>query len=526
MILFKNASLIDGSGKAAFKAHVLVDGKSISRIYKDTESVNVKGIRSVDLSGMVLCPGFIDMHAHSDLEILRRPSMPMKVRQGITTDISGNCGVGVFPRRPDEPSYFQDIIGHYDAWDWTDASSYFSRVKGGMNMGLLQNHAMLRIYAIDGNPNRKADKKEVSIMCSCLEKSLEQGCFGLSSGLYYAPCLFADRYEMTELLKVVKNADRIFAVHHRCEGTGITDSVEEILELQRQTGVRLEVSHLKAIGKENQQYVPQVLQMLHRSREEGYDTLFDQYPYVYGSTSLFSLLPPRYLRLEKDELSKTLLEAAEDSEKCRVIAREMANPDGWDSITRLCGFDSIKATVLDSSPEFCGLTLSQCAEKLGKDPYSALFTILGREKGAALMADITQSQEALEMIMKDPLMCFGTDALFISPDGRGEHPRSGNAAVQFLSVYCLEKKLFSLEEAVRRMSSETAARLRLKNRGLVKEGYRADLVVFDPETLKDNSTPEDPFKEITGIRFVMVNGELAVDEGSLTGSLSGEIIRN
>lgn len=525
MTLFKDATLIDGSGEKAFTAHVLVNGNRIERIFHEKESLpSVE--KTIDLDKKVLCPGFIDIHAHSDLEILRRPSMPMKVRQGITTDISGNCGVGVFPRKADDESRFQDIIGHYHTWNWTDASSYFENVHGGMNMGMLQNHAMLRVRSIEGNPNRKADKKEVSLMCSYLEKSLEQGCFGLSSGLYYAPCLFADHYEIVELLKVVKKYDALFAVHHRCEGNGISDSVEEVLQYQRETGVRLEVSHLKAIGKNNQKYVDEVLLKLHKAREQGFDTLFDQYPYIYGSTSLFSLLPPRYLRLPKDELSRILAEAASDKKKRDEIAFEMAHPDNWDSVTELCGFENIRATVLDSSPQFCSLTLEECAQNLGTDEYSALFTILSREKGAALMTDVTQTEEALEKIMKDPLMCFGTDALFISQDGRGEHPRSGNAAVHFLTRYSLEKKLFSLEQGIRKMTGETARRLRLDNRGLIKEGYRADLVVFDPKTLKDNSSPENPFAEISGLDYVMVNGVFAVEEGALTGSLSGEILKD
>ncbi len=527
MILFKNANLIDGSGEKPYAAHVLVNGNTIERIFRESDSLpeTDEPEKTIDLKGAVLCPGFIDMHAHSDLEILRRPSMPMKVRQGITTDVSGNCGVGVFPRRKTEGPLFQDILGHYRNWDWTDAETYFKEVHGGMNMLMLQNHAMLRIRAIEGNPNRKADKREVFLMCSYLEKSLDQGCIGMSSGLYYAPCLFADHYEITELLKIVKKFNAIFAVHHRCEGNGISESVEEVLQYQRETGVRLEISHLKAIGKNNQKYVDEVLQKIHRSREEGFDTLFDQYPYIYGSTSLFSLLPPQYLRLPKDELSRLLKEASENSEKRDVIAKEMQNPDNWDSVTELCGFENIRATVLDSSPEFCSLTLRECAEKLHTDEYSALFAILSREKGAALMTDVTQDEKALEKIMTDPLMCFGTDALFISSDGRGEHPRSGNATVHYLTRYCLDKKLFPLEEAIRKMTGETARRLGLKDRGLVKEGYKADLVVFNPETLKDNSSPENPFAEISGLDYVMVNGVLAVDEGKLTGSLSGEILR-
>ena len=278
MTLFRNAVVIDGKGSTPFKADVLVDGSLIEAV---GQSLKVPSSTSMmDVEGKFLCPGFMDIHAHSELEAQRNPAMTHKTQQGITFDLSGNCGIGIYPRRLEDPEVFADILGHYaQPWDWTDFQSFSKKLKTGINMGFLQSHSMLRMMAMEGNPNRVATHEEVSKMCQLLEISLQQGCFGLSTGLYYAPCLFADEHEIIELLKTVKRYDGIFAVHHRCEGDEILQSIDEVLGYVRKTGVKLEISHLKAIGRANQSKVDEVLEKIHRFRNEGFDVQFDQYPY-------------------------------------------------------------------------------------------------------------------------------------------------------------------------------------------------------------------------------------------------------
>lgn len=516
--LFRNATVIDGTGSKGFCADVFVKDGKIARI---GQSLTVKADREINSSDYILCPGFMDIHAHSELEVLRDNSMSKKVSQGITFDLSGNCGVGVFPRRQNDAPAFADILGDYDNWSWTDFASYSEKVKTGMNIGFLQNHAMLRKYAIKGNPNRIATKEEVAIMCEQLDKALSQGCYGLSSGIYYAPNVFADRYEFIELLKVVKKHDAIFTVHHRCEGSEMISSVEEVISYARETGAKLEISHLKAIGLVNSAKADVLLQMIHRMKDDGFDVGFDQYPYPYGSTSLFSLLPPSYLRLEQKDLLNALKEASENKEAKDKLIYEIEYAEGWDSIIPLCGFDNITAVVLGCSPEFNGMTITQCAEHLGTDCYTALFTLLSKETKCALMMDRYQSDETTQKIMKDDLMCFGTDGLFVSG---GSHPRSCNAAVHLLDEYCKNKKVLTFEEAINRMTLRVADRLGIRDRGLVKEGFNADLVLFNPKTIKDNSDPSHPFEKCTGLDYVMVNGEFALDNCTLTNSTSGKVL--
>lgn len=520
--LFRNSTVIDGSGGKPFSADVIVRGDTIVSVVPGGGASPAGVDEVIDSAGKILCPGFMDIHAHSDLELIRHPSMTYKIQQGITFDLSGNCGIGVYPWKPElEPRFF-DIIGHYDNWNWTDFSTYAGRLAGngtGINCGFLQSHSCLRINAIEGNPNRAATEQEIDRMCAMLEKSLEQGCFGFSSGLYYAPCMYAERNEITALLSVVRKHDAVFAVHHRCEGDDILPSIDEILSYVRETGVRLEISHLKAIGRKNQTKVPEVLEKIHRMRDEGFDIAFDQYPYEYGSTSLFSLLPPDYLRLTPKDLSAMLERTRTDRALRDSIVAEMMEPHGWDSIAELCPWEDISVVTMESTPEVNGMDMAEIARKTGMDPFDALFVLLAKEKGYALMSDITQSPESLRLIFEDPLMCFGTDALYTGPFA---HPRSANGAIHILYERCVKER-YPFEEVIRKMTHEVASRLRIRDRGLVREGFKADLVLFDPVTLKDNSDMAHPFAMCTGLECVMVNGEFALRDRKLTESLSGRV---
>lgn len=518
-VLFRNATVVDGTGTVPFCADVLVKGTSVEAVLAPNSDFFCSD--TIDASGFILCPGFMDIHAHSDLEVLRNPAMENKIRQGITFDLSGNCGAGVFPRRPDSPAAFADILGHYGNWNWTDFKTYGSQLKPGINIAFLQAHGSLRNTAAGGNPNREASNAEIKRMCSLLDASISEGCFGFSTGLYYAPCMFASRKELLALLSVVKRRNAVFAVHHRCEGDDILPSIDEVISLVRETGVKFEVSHLKAIGRKNQDKVPIVLEKLHALKDDGFDVAFDQYPYEYGSTSLFSLLPPELLKLDPQGLSEVLRKTRTDRELREDIIREMEHPHNWDSITELCPWEDISVVLLESSPQYNGLNLLQVAEKLSVDPYQALFDLLAKEKGVALMADITQSSRSLRTIFEDDMMLFGTDALYT---GNTAHPRSANGAIHLLYERCI-KENYPFEKVIAKMTGRVAKRLGIRDRGFVKSGCKADLVLFNPVTLRDNSSLEKPFEMCSGLEVVMVNGTFAFRNGRLTHSKSGSVVR-
>ena len=265
--------------------------------------------------------------------------------------------------------------------------------------------------------------------------------------------------------------------------------------------------------------MPEVLEKIHRMRDEGFDIAFDQYPYEYGSTSLFSLLPPDYLRLTPKDLSAMLEKTRTDRTLRDSIVAEMMDPHGWYSIAELCPWEDISVVTMESTPEVNGMDMAEIARRMDMDSFDALFALLAKEKGYALMSDVTQSPEALRMIFEDPLMCFGTDALYTGPFA---HPRSANGAIHILYERCVKER-YPFEEVIRKMTHEVASRLRIRDRGLVREGFKADLVLLDPETLRDNSDMAHPFVMCTGLECVMVNGEFAFRDGKLTESLSGKV---
>jgi N-acyl-D-amino-acid deacylase len=497
MIIIKNGTVIDGSGAAASKLDILISGGLIVRIGKiDPPS----GCKVIDASEQIVCPGFIDMHGHSDLEILRDPLMKAKVQQGITTEVGGNCGIGVFPiLRPTRipKGLLTDILGYWPDFNWNNYDSYRASINSPYSLMMLQSHSMLRFNAIEGNPNRQASQSEIARMESMLDESLQMGCIGLSMGLYYAPCMYASRDELVRLARVVARHDGILSVHHRCEGSDIISSLKEIISVAEEAKVRLEVSHLKVIGMKNQHLLPEVFSLLEKSSQV---IGFDQYPYDYGCTSLSSLLPPDLLALSEKERRSSL-----KLPEVRTFARQqMQNPDGWDSIVSLAGFDNIFITELEHFPEYSSLSLSTIANLRGQDPFDSLFDLLSAETGIAMMTDITETPDTLRQIFRHPLGCFGTDAIYTGTSG---HPRSWNAAPHILQKSFLNQMDTTAESAIFRMTGKTAKRLGLSDRGFIREGLRADIVIFNPETVADLATSQDPMHRPQGIQSVMIAGE-------------------
>ncbi|MFA6890709.1 MAG: D-aminoacylase [Sphaerochaetaceae bacterium] len=513
-LVFSHAIVVDGTGAPPFVADVGVRDGRIATIGKIEED------GAIDVRGKILCPGFIDIHAHSELEVLRDPAMSAKVGQGVTSEVCGNCGVGVCPAPVDDSiqkSLNEDVLGFWDGKYWPSFASYLDRLSQtgtGTNMAFLVGHSALRCAAIAGNPNRVATDEEISVMIRLLEDAYRMGCVGFSTGLYYAPCMYADRRELTALLSTTARFDRLFSVHHRCEGDDVLPSLAEVISLAKETGVRLEISHLKAIGRDNQEKVGRMLEMIERAKRDGVRIGFDQYPYTYGSTSLYSLLPPDFLKLSRLELRKVL----RDGTARMRMKEEMEHPDGWDSIVRLAGFDEITILALSGHPEYEMRTIADIAAQMGKDPFSMAFDLLADAQGVALMADTTQSEKSLIRILSHPLMAFGSDALYA---GALWHPRSRNAAVHLLCRYGRILKVLPWETLVRKMTALAAERIGMTDRGLVAEGRMADLVVFDPRTIEDTATMDRPDAPIKGLSFVVVNGRICCRDGKTTGMVAG-----
>lgn len=512
--IFRNVLVADGTGSELYKANVATFAGRIAFIGKEDIT---RGKNVINGEGKILAPGFIDMHTHMDLQVLREKNCSARIGQGITTDVGGHCGIGTFPYSRTLPIVGADVIGLYDNWDWWDYTSFVERAEeGGLgnNQIFLVAHSAIRLAVLKDDSSRKATKEEVEKMCQVLSAELEKGAMGFSTGLYYAPCVYADDYELEELLRVVKSYNRLFAVHHRCEGNEVVESLEDLLKLSLATGVRTEIAHLKAIGKRNQEKVDKMLSLIDEYRAKGAEVYYDQYPYIYGSTSLYSLLPPSILAFSKIEQRIAL---SMDNTREEIKA-EIMNPVGWDSVYEMVGPENIGILFLSSFPELKGMNLVEVGEKLEKEPLEALFDILSEEMGLAVMTDVTTTEENVEKIMRHEAMCYGSDSLFSSPI---PHPRSYHGTIEFLTKYVRDRRIMSLEEAIRRLSGAAAERLGIsKDRGFVKEGLAADLVLFDYEAL----SIDEENKVNHGIEYVLVNGIPALECGKLNNSRSGRVL--
>ncbi len=512
--LIKNAIIVDGQLNKPYKGNLAIYGNIIAFI---SDTLQPKSRKVIDGEGCYLAPGFIDIHAHSELYMLKEKTVKAKLGQGITTDCSGNCGIGVFPineRAQSIKALASEVLGEYPDWSWRGIQSFKEKLLGniGINAMFLQAHAPLRAYAME-DPNREATQDEIDKMCALLDESLQNGTIGFSTGLYYSPCLFASKEELLALLKVVKKHNALFAVHHRTEGDDIVQSIEEVINLAKESGVKLQISHLKTIGKRNVDKLKTVLTLIEDAKKDGVDIAFDCYPYSYGSTSLFSLLPPDIQRLSRLEQRFALSLENE----CEDIAKEIENPKGWDSIYSLVGPDDISICELSQSSEYNGMTLSELGNKLNLPPLKALFTVLSEEAGLALMFDKTESDDNLRTIIKHPLSSFGTDSLYSS---LSPHPRSFSSSVELLSRFVRDEKLLAIEEAINKMTLKNAERLALKDRGIIEEGKIADLVLFNLNELETKA--DDSVKK--GIKAVFVNGKLSVYDGQVLDVLGGEVL--
>lgn len=510
-LLFSGGFIVDGSGNSRYQGVVAVKDDTI--IYCGSERGDITADVTIDCTGKIITPGFIDMHGHSELHVLSDSHMSEKILQGITTEVFGNCGLGIFPiastscGRSLLEQMTSNVLGTGPpSWSWNDLSSYADYVQNHgsyTHLSGLQAHAPLRIAHVSGNPNRAATTKEINAMCTSLNLAYDQGACGFSTGLYYAPCFFAHHDELSALLEVTANRNRLFSVHHRCEGDFILDSLREVLELAIQVGVRTEISHLKVIGERNQHLVPEVLALIESYEAKGLDVGFDQYPYTFGSTSLYSLLPPSYLQLSKQDLQAAL----QDSDARSHMKEEMINPKGWDSVVSLCGWDAISVMHIDGKPELQGTTFAQLAERAGTDAFTFLFNLLAELPETAVMADVTQSEQSLCTILRHRLGCFGTDALY---SGSVIHQRSYEAVPHLLTHYSSELQVMSLEKLIARMTSVPAHRLRIPDRGLLKPGHKADIVILNGDTVES----------------VITDGVMICNQGELIMPASCGVIRS
>jgi N-acyl-D-amino-acid deacylase len=523
--LLHNGTIIDGTGAPAFQGSVgVIDGRiaEIGRCRReDYDSV-------IDATGRVIAPGFIDSHSHSDLKILEQPYVEPKLRQGVTTEIFGQDGISMAPLPIEyiEPwrKNLAGLEGVSDSIDWSYQTTagyldLLAKTGVGPNVCYLVPHGNIRMEAM-GLDNRLPTAEELERMREITRRELEAGAVGVSSGLIYIPCAYSELTEIVEICKVAAEFDAPFVVHQRSEADDILSSMEEILQVGRLSGVRLHFSHFKVCGKKNWDKIDAVLSLLDTAREEGLKVSFDQYPYVAGSTMLGVILPPWAHAGGTD----CLLERLQDPEQRRRMVQDIETGlPGWDNFVEFAGLDQIFVTSVNTpaNTDLIGKNLIDIGRMRGKNPYDAVFDLLYEEENAVGMVDFYGIEEHIVRFLTRPEQNICTDGLLSGKP----HPRAFGAFPRVLGKYVREEKALSLESAIHKMTGKTAEVFNLRDRGRIAEGYAADLVVFDPDTVIDRGTFIDPIQYPVGVEAVLVNGQLVVTEGKPQACLPGQVLK-
>jgi N-acyl-D-amino-acid deacylase len=515
-LVIRNAKIIDGSGNPWYKADAGVVGERIGKI----GSIN-NGRIIVDADGLVASPGFIDTHSHSDLMLIYEPEAKQKTMQGITTEVVGQDGLGEAPvsneTLDDWRRYLSGLNGDPDIdWSWRTFGEYLDALDQAgtsINVAALVGHGNLRLLAM-GMENRAPTVSELAEMKVILSESLKAGGFGLSTGLIYPPCVYAETSELTELCRVTADHGGIFVVHMRNEGDRLLESINEVAGIGRDSGVHVHVSHFKASGEKNWGKVGDALVKIETYRSEGIEFTVDQYPYIAGSTFLSSLLPVS----AHEGGTEMMLARLRDSEERKRIMTQITESRGLD-----WGWGNILVTSVNTegNKPHEGFDLGEIARRRGEEPVEALFNVILEEENAATMVSFSMSEEDVRTVMGSPFQMVCTDGIAL----RGKpHPRVYGSFPRILGRY-VKEGVISLEDAIRKMTSLPAQTLGIRNRGLLKHGMYADITVFDPDKIIDKGTYQDPIQFPVGIEYVIVNGTLIIEHGAHTGKRTGKALR-
>ncbi|MFX1484711.1 MAG: amidohydrolase family protein, partial [Promethearchaeota archaeon] len=509
-LLIKNGTIVDGSGHRRYRSDVGVRGGQISHIAPD---LSIDADTTIDAEGLIVCPGFVDIHNHSDMSIPFDNRLESMIRQGVTTLVTGNCGSSLAPINDETLEVIKkdfDVFtppGHSLNITWRTFREYLERMEEipvPLNIATLVGFGTVRVASGLGFENRKPTKKELAAMKADVAEAMEAGAFGLSTGLFYAPQSYASTQEVIELAKVVAKYNGLYFSHIRGEGATVVQAVEELIQIVEKSGCRGgQIAHHKIAGQPYWGMSKETLKLVAEANKRGTNIRCDQYPYDRGMTSLISLLPPWV----HEGGMESLLEHLTSTESQQQIRRDIdGGIEGWENIIKEIGWNGIylASTKTDKWKTAQGKSLQQIANENGySDYFQLLFQILLDEEGEASMTIESMDEDDIRRIMRSKYTMFGTDGWGISPAGifsyAKPHPRSYGTYPRILAKYVREEKLLTLEEAVWKMTGFPAETLGLADRGFIRKGFWADVVVFDPQAIRDIATFLKPHQFPIGI---------------------------
>jgi N-acyl-D-amino-acid deacylase len=534
-LVIQDVDVADGSGAPSYRADVAVKGGRIVAIVKEAAAAGCqrpRGTREMDAEGLVLAPGFIDMHAHSDLALLRDPDHSAKAAQGVTLEVIGQDGLSYAPVDDRTLAEVRRTIAGWNGFgddvdfDWRSVGEYLDRLDHGfdgegiaVNAAYLVPQGTVRMLAV-GWEDREATPRELDRMRRLVADGLREGAVGMSSGLTYTPGMYARESELTALCRVVAEYGGYWCPHHRSYGAGALEAYEEMVALTREAGCPLHLAHATMNFGVNEGRAPELLALLDKALERGADITLDTYPYTPGCTTLAALLPswaneggPEAVlaRLRDDDTAERVRHHLEvvGADGCHGV------PVDWETI-------EISGVNDPGLGPYVGRTVRESADLRGEEPWTVARRLLVEDRLGPTILQHVGHEENVRTIMRHRVHTGGSDGIL---HGDKPHPRAYGTFPHYLGHYVRELGVLTLEECVARLTGRPAARLRLPDRGLVREGYRADLVLFDPATVAAGSTFAAPRTLPTGIPHVLIDGRFVVEDGRRTDVLAGRAVR-
>jgi len=535
-ILIKNACIIDGTGDAGYNGDIAISDGKITGI---APQIDDAATEVIDACGHVVCPGFIDAHGHSDFTLFVNHRGESKIRQGITTEVTGNCG---FTAGPITEEHEDDLV-HYLAntivlsdeqranWKWKTQDEFLRySAKDGLSFNIvpLVGQGMIHV-GVMGFDNRTPHKEELEKMKAMLRAELDAGFFGMSMAFEYEPGNYMSIEEIAEMCKVLRDYNRIYTIHMRNEGMDLIPCVRHAIEIGRLSGCRIEISHLKARYIANWGKAKEALRLIEDARKEGIDVAFDVYPYAAYGSGLIDLIPPWV----KKDGPRIMCERLRDAELRKQALYDMEHGlEGWDSIMKGSGWDDcvqIAMLKTDANKRFEGMRIKQIAAERGTTSYEAVVDLMVEEDSSIKCIWFAMNEEELISIMQHPLAIFGTDGRACATYGAlskgAVHPRYYGTYPRIMGHYVRDLQILTLTEAIKKATSAVAKQFGIDRRGEIKVGYFADLVMFDPQEIAETNSFAKPHSYPKGIDCVLVNGQVVVKNGEHTGKLPGEILR-
>jgi N-acyl-D-amino-acid deacylase len=522
-LILRGGDVVDGTGAPARRLDVAVAGGRIVALGEDLG----EAARVIDVTGLVVAPGFIDIHTHSDYSLATNPRAESKIRQGVTTEVVGNCGYSVAPVPAGRAEALREYLAASGPWyDFRETS--FARYAEefpptSVNVALQVGHNTLRLLVAGMEP-RPLRPDELARMVRLMEEALEAGAIGLSSGLFSPPGAFAPPEELRALGEVLRRHGAAYASHVRNEAGGVLAAVEEAIALGDACDVHVQIGHLKVSGTENWGGAPALLERIDAARRRGARVDCDQYPYTTATNPLRNLLPAW---LQDGGIAAMLGRLADRDVRARVADEVAAR--GCGSFGKLPSWDAVRVALTANAPEHAGRTVREIAAALGMADIDAVCHLLVTDRGATRVVFESMAEDDVRTILTTPWVAVGSDGVALAPygptGGGNPHPRYYGTFARVLGHYVRELRALPLETAIWKMTGASAAALGLVDRGLVRRGYAADLTVFDPVTVAERGTYANPHQYPSGIRTVVVNGVVVIDEGAHTGTLPGRVVR-